>query len=178
MCLLKDSIAVTGIPSVEELASCPGIPSQERMKKGRVAVIECVQQIPCNPCEGACKFGAIRIGQEITALPVLDGEKCSGCASCIPGCPGLAIFVIDKSRDDGKAVIEFPYEYIPLPKQGQEVYAVSRGGEEICPAEVLAVRQNKAYNGTVIISLLIPMEHADTVRSMKRLSAKEDKYVG
>ena len=172
---MKDSISVTGIPSPEELAACPGIPSQERMKKGRVAVIECVQQIPCNPCEEACKFGAIRVGEQITALPVLDSEKCTGCASCIPGCPGLAIFVVDKSRDDGNAVVEFPYEYLPLPKAGDEVSAVSRAGEVICPAKVLAVRQNKTFNGTNVISLLVPVEYADTVRSMKRLSAKEGK---
>ena len=172
---MKDSVAVTGIPSSEELAACPGVPSQERMKKGRVAVIECVQEIPCNPCEGACKFGAITVGEQITALPVLDSEKCTGCASCIPGCPGLAIFVVDKSRNDGKAVIEFPYEYLPLPKVAEQVTAVSRAGEEICPAEVLAVRQNKAFNSTTVVSLLVSMEHADTVRSMKRLSVKEGK---
>ena len=173
--MLNESILTTGIPSAQELANCPCVPSQERMKKGRVAVIECVQEIPCNPCEKACSFGAITIGEQITALPVLDSEKCTGCGQCIAGCPGLAIWVIDKSRTDGKAVIEFPFEYVPLPKKGDIVTAVSRAGEPVCPGEVLAVRQNKAYDGTTVISLLVPMEHADNVRSMKRLPRNEGK---
>lgn len=170
---MNESILTTGIPSVQELANSPGVPSQERMKKGRVAVIECVQNIPCNPCETSCKSGAITVGEQITALPVLHDEKCTGCGQCIAGCPGLAIWVIDKSRTDGKAVIDFPFEYLPLPKKGDIVTAVDRAGEPVCPGEVLAVRQNKAYDGTTIISLLIPMEHADNVRSMKRLPRKE-----
>lgn len=169
---MKDCIVTTGIPSAEELAACPGIPPQERMKKGRVAVIECVQEIPCNPCEDACKTGAITVGSQITSLPVLDSDKCTGCGLCIAGCPGLAIFVVDKSRQDGKAVVEFPFEYLPLPAKGDTVTAVSRSGEEVCAAEVLSVKQSKAFDGTTIVSLLIPMEHADTVRSMKRLPRK------
>ena len=52
--MMKEGVSYTGIPSEEELKNCFGIPSEERMKKGRVAVIECVQEIPCNPCEGTC----------------------------------------------------------------------------------------------------------------------------
>jgi Fe-S-cluster-containing hydrogenase component 2 len=170
---LKDSIVITGIPSDEELAACPGVPTQERMKRGRVAVIECVQEIPCNPCEEVCSHGAITVGGQITALPVLDGERCTGCGLCIAGCPGLAIFVVDKSRDDGMAVVEFPFEYIPLPAQGDIVTAVSRAGDEVCAAEVLAVKKSKAFDGTVVVSLLVPYKHADVVRGMKRLPRKD-----
>ena len=171
---MKDSVAITGIPSPEELAACPGVPSQERMKKGRVAVIECVQEIPCNPCEEACKFGAITVGEQITALPVINNDKCTGCGLCIPYCPGLAIFLVDKSRDDGKAVVEFPYEYLPLPQVDEQVTAVNRAGQELCPAIVLAVKQNKTFDSTAIVSLLIPYEYADTVRGIRRLSLKGD----
>ena len=68
----KEGYLYTGVPSAQELASFPGKPSEERMSKGRVAVVECLQEIPCNPCESACKFGAIQIGENITALPCLD----------------------------------------------------------------------------------------------------------
>ena len=44
--------------------SGPGIPSEERMKLGPVACIECLQQIPCNPCEEACPRGAITVGKK------------------------------------------------------------------------------------------------------------------
>lgn len=170
---MKEGVVFTGIPSKEELRACPGIPSEERMRHGRVAVIECVQEIPCNPCEGACKFGAITIGDQITELPVLDEEKCTGCGLCIPGCPGLAIVVVDKSRDDGKAVVEFPFEYYPLPQKGDTVSAVNRGGDVVCDAQVLSVKQSKAAGGTPVVGLLIPIEHADEVRSMRRLPRKD-----
>lgn len=70
---MKEGVMYTGIPSREELAACPGVPSKERMAEGRVAVIECVQEIPCNPCESSCRFGAITIGEQITDLPTLHG---------------------------------------------------------------------------------------------------------
>ena len=41
---MNKGVMYTGIPSPEELAACPGVPSEERMAKGRVAVIECVQE--------------------------------------------------------------------------------------------------------------------------------------
>jgi len=167
---MRDSVLKTGVPSPEELVACPGVPSEDRMNKGRVAVIECVQEIPCNPCEEACKIGAITVGEQITSLPVLDSEKCTGCGLCVPGCPGLAIFIVDKSREDGQAVVEFPFEYVPLPQIGDSVRAVNRGGEVICDGEVLAVKQHKAYHGTTVISLLVPMEYANHVRGLKRLT--------
>ena len=49
----------TGVLGREELAGLPGMPSAERMGRGPVVVIECAQEIPCNPCEGLCKQGAI-----------------------------------------------------------------------------------------------------------------------
>jgi len=170
---LKDGVVYTGIPSAEEIKACPGIPSEERMRQGRVAVVECVQEIPCNPCEAACKFGAIVVGEQITDLPILYSDKCTGCGLCVPGCPGLAIAIIDKSRDDGKAVVEFPFEYVPLPDKGDIVTGVSRAGEAICDAEVLSVKKGKAYGGTTVVGLLVPMEHIDEVRSMKRLPRKD-----
>jgi Fe-S-cluster-containing hydrogenase component 2 len=171
---MKEGVVYTGFPSAAELAACPGLPTEERQRQGRVAVIECVQEIPCNPCEAACKFGAIKIGPRITALPVLDGGNCTGCGLCLPGCPGLAITIVDKSRDDGWAVLEFPFEYLPLPEKGQMVAAAGRAGEEVCQAEVLSVKKAPSFGGTTVIGLLIPAEYADEVRSMKRLPRKAD----
>ncbi len=166
---MREGVAYTGIPSAEELAACPGVPSAERMAKGRVAVIECVQEIPCNPCENACHFGAIEIGEQITNLPVLHEEKCTGCGLCVANCPGLAITVIDKTYSDTEAVIEFPFEYLPLPAVGDTVDAVSRGGEVLCKGTVTSVRKIKAYAGTAVVGIAVPKEYADDVRSMKRL---------
>lgn len=167
---MNRGIVYDGVPSKEELASCPGVPSQKRMKQGRVAVIECVQEIPCNPCSFSCKFDAITIGDEITNLPHLDEDKCTGCGLCVANCPGLAITIMDKSYSDNKAIIDFPFEYLPLPKENEEVEAVNRYGEVVCKGIIKKIKQVKAYAGTTVVSMIIPMEFADEVRSMKRLT--------
>ena len=135
---MNRGIVYDGVPSKEELASCPGVPSEERMRQGRVAVIECVQEIPCNPCSFSCKFNAITI--------------------------------IDKSYSDKEVVIDFPFEYLPLPQEHQVVDAVNRYGEVVYKGIIKKVKQVKAYAGTTVVSMIIPIEFADEVRSMKRLA--------
>ena len=87
----------TGYLEYEELSQIQKLPSDERYAKGPVAVIECVQEIPCNPCEAACRFGAIHIGDPITNLPTCSHDKCTGCGVCVSKCPGLAIFIVNKA---------------------------------------------------------------------------------
>lgn len=169
---MKEGVAYTGIPSAEELAHCPGRPSAERMKAGRVAVIECVQEIPCNPCEASCQFGAIRIGEQITALPQLDENACTGCGVCVAGCPGLAITIVNMAYSRTEATVDFPYEYIPLPAVGSVVDAVGRDGAAVCKGTVLSVKTPPSFSNTAVISIKIPKEYADTVRSMKRLERR------
>jgi ferredoxin len=154
---------------MEELASCPGYPSPERLAKGRTAVIECVQPIPCNPCVDACPFGAISIKGNITELPALDGELCTGCGNCVPRCPGLAIFLVDLNYSDSEGTVDFPYEYLPLPEEGAEVEAVDRSGKTVCMGRVLRVFRPPSHDGTAVIRLAIPGEYAGEVRSMRRL---------
>ena len=166
---MSKGIFYTGIPSLEELESCPGFPSEERFQLGKVACIECVQEIPCNPCEGACPFGAISIGDKITNLPVLDEDKCVGCGTCVASCPGLAITVIDMLWSDNEALIEFPYEYYPLPHKGELVEAVNRAGETICSGKIMIIRNVGAYAGTTVLGMSIPKKYAKEVRSIKRL---------
>lgn len=165
-----EGVVYTGVPSEEELAACPGVPSEERMRRGRVACIECVQEIPCNPCEGICRFGAITVGEQITNLPCLDEEKCTGCGLCVANCPGLAITIIDKSYSPEEATIDFPFEYLPLPAEGDTVDAVSRAGETVCKGRILRVTKLPAYAGTAVIRMAVPQQYIDQVRSMRRLA--------
>ena len=99
-------IETRGYPLLDEIKAANGWPSEARFKKGPVAIIECVQGIPCNPCQEACPQKAIHVGDSITNTPKLDAEACIGCGLCIAACPGLAIFVVDKSGE--KALISFP----------------------------------------------------------------------
>jgi Fe-S-cluster-containing hydrogenase component 2 len=89
MTLIKD-----GYFDLNELTILPGVPSEERLKQGPVVVIECAQEIPCNPCEDACVKGAIEIGDSIVNLPKLKSELCGGCGLCVAAGRGQAIFVV------------------------------------------------------------------------------------
>lgn len=165
-------ITKVGFLNSAELKEAGRYPSEERLKKGPVAVIECCQNIPCNPCETACKFGAITVGDLITNLPVLDESKCVGCGVCLTKCPGLAIFVVDKSKD--MATVSFPFEYLPLPEKGDIVKAVDRAGQYVCDAKVVRINNAKANDCTPIVTIEVPKEVSDDVRSMRRLNLTDE----
>ena len=63
----------TGILSIKDLQ----VPKEKELEKG-VAILECVQEIPCNPCVESCPVHAISM-KDINAPPVNDFEKCIGC---------------------------------------------------------------------------------------------------
>lgn len=168
---MPKTIEQNGYPTIEEIKARNGWPSEERFYEGRVAVLECVQKIPCNPCESSCPFNAITIGDEITNVPVLDEIKCVGCGQCVIACPGLAIFMV--SKEDDMAEVSFPFEYLPLPEKGDIVRAVCRDGRYICGGEVVSVRLTTKSDHTPVVTLRIPREYADDVRSMERLNKPE-----
>ena len=162
------ALSDNGILTLEELKSrnrC--YPSEERMRKGPVAVAECVEEIPCNPCETACKFGGIRVGQPITTLPVVDLDKCTGCGLCIAHCSGLAIFVLDKSYSDTVGSVSFPYEYPNPLKKGDVVDAVDRSGKTVCKGTVLKALSPASFDRTTVITLEVPIEFVETVRGAR-----------
>jgi Fe-S-cluster-containing hydrogenase component 2 len=169
---MKEGIKYTGIPSVEELSHSPGCPSQGRMERGAVACLECVQDIPCNPCEKACPFGAITIGQPITNLPRLDENKCTGCGICVAQCPGLAIFVIHKNYSEKTAWVQFPYEYDPLPAVGEEVPCGDRAGKFVAKGKVLKVKLLKSYDRTPVITVEIPKKYYMKIRTICREASR------
>ena len=111
---------------------------------------------------------AIRIGEPITSLPVLNEDLCTGCGICIARCPGLAIFVIDKTFTDAEATVAFPYEYTPLPQKDETVDAVDRTGRVVCKGKVIKVLNPESFDRTPVVTLAIPTVYADEVRSMKR----------
>ena len=146
----------------------PGIPSAERRAKGPVACIECFQHIPCNPCEASCPRHAITIGSEITDLPRLDETLCNGCGLCMTRCPGLAIFTVDESGE--RARVSFPYEYVPLPREGDTVTCTDRDGRALTQGTVVRVLQSPAFDHTAVVTVDIPKELGMQVRFIDRSS--------
>lgn len=159
-----------GTPSIEELKNSPSFPKRKDFEKGRIAVIECIEKIPCNPCETSCPRGAITIGQPITNLPRIHFEKCIGCGICVSVCPGLAIYIKDLHYSEKEVLISFPYEFLPLPKEGDKVILTGRKGEEICTGRVVKINDSKANNATAIISVVYDKAYFEEVITMKRNS--------
>lgn len=163
---MKDGLDSTGVPTVKELEDSPGFPSKARLLKGPVVVIECLQEIPCNPCENVCPFGVIRVGEPIINLPMIDEDKCTGCGACIAFCPGLAIFVVDYTFSKDEALISFPYEFLPIPMVGSIVNATDRHGSVVVKARVVNVQDRKSYDHTLVISIAVPKQFVNIVRGI------------
>lgn len=155
----------TGVPNAEELERV--FPSKERLLKGAVAVIECFQNIPCDPCYSACKRGAIEKFKDINDLPKIDTSKCNGCGLCISKCPGLAIMVVDITYSENEALIKIPYEFFPLPREGQIVKGVDREGNYIADVKVTKVLNTKVLDKTPIISVLVPRDLIKVIRNIQ-----------
>ncbi|MDO4555383.1 MAG: (2Fe-2S)-binding protein [Lachnospiraceae bacterium] len=158
-------LAKNGYLDLEEVLDIPGFPGKETLDRKKCVVIECQQNIPCNPCEAACPHHAITVGEPITNLPVIDKEKCVGCGLCVAKCPGQAIFLVDQSAEDYDTVT-LPYEYYPLPEKDQEVYGLSRAGVLLTKATVLRVIMTKANDRTAVVEVKVPKGYGMEVRNI------------
>ena len=130
--------------------------------------IDCSQNIPCDPCEHSCRFGAITIGKNITDLPKVHPELCTGCGKCVAACPGQACFLIDEEFSSAAATIDFPYEYLPLPYTGAEVIACDNEGDEVCKGVVEKVLVIASNNQTPIVRISVPKKAVYRVRGIRR----------
>jgi Fe-S-cluster-containing hydrogenase component 2 len=146
-------------------------PSPERLRGGPVVIVECVERIPCDPCVTACAKGAITIAGDLNDTPTVDDGRCDGCGVCVAACPGLAIFVVDASREGDRATVMVPYEFIPLPAVGEIVTTLDREGREIGDARVTRVLSSRALDRTPIVSLDVPKTQAMIVRHFRKKGA-------
>ena len=145
----------------DEIERYPGVTHM----KGIHPVIECTQNIPCNPCQDACPKKCIKIGANITSLPVVDTEsKCVGCGMCVASCSGQAIFLIDEDYEEGYTSITMPYEFLPLPQVGDKGKALSRSGEPVCDAEIISVKSLPAFDKTNLLTMKVPSEYGMKAR--------------
>ena len=144
-----------------EIERFPGVTRQ----RGIHPVIECTQNIPCNPCQDACPKHVIKIGENITALPAVDEEvTCTGCGMCVASCSGQAIFLVDESVEEGFASVTLPYEFLPLPVAGEKGSALGRDGQVVCEAEVVGVRTAPVFDKTHLLTIKVPVEYAMRAR--------------
>lgn len=143
-------------------------PPIERINKGPVAVVECYQKIPCNPCSTACPFGAIQVGEDINNVPCRDEDLCTGCGKCVSRCPGLAIMIVDGSKSADTVEFRIPYEFLPLPAAGETVVGLDRAGQPICKAKVLRVQNPPAFDRTPVVTLEVARSYLYDFRNFRR----------
>lgn len=133
-------------------------------------VIECTQNIPCNPCQEACPKKCIKIGKKITSLPAIDEKsKCSGCGMCVASCSGQAIFLVNDNYEPGFALVTLPYEFLPLPVPGEKGKALDRSGREVCRAEIIDIKSSKAFDHTHLLTMKVPADMAMKARFFRSL---------
>lgn len=158
------SLLKHGFVADDEIERYPGVTH----KAGVHPVMECTQNIPCNPCQDACPKGCISIGAKITSLPVVvENSQCVNCGMCVASCSGQAIFLVDETYEDGYASVTLPYEFLPLPEVGTKGAGLGRNGQKVCDAEVVQVRNVKAFDKTNLLTIKVPAEYAMKARFFK-----------
>jgi thioredoxin reductase/Fe-S-cluster-containing hydrogenase component 2 len=163
-CAVSENLLRYGFVAFEEVERFPGVVNQE----GVHPVVECTQNIPCNPCQDVCPKKCIRIGSKITALPVIDTKHtCIDCGMCVASCPGQAIFLVHKHIEEGYASVTLPYEFLPLPVAGDLGIALGRDGNEVCKAQVIRVKSLPGFDKTILLTIKVPVDMAMKARFYK-----------
>ncbi|HAX02625.1 MAG: hypothetical protein A2Y45_01700 [Tenericutes bacterium GWC2_34_14] len=143
----------TGIPTKDLVLS--RFPDNVALIRPK-AILECYEDIPCNPCSTSCPFNAIDIGENINKQPKLNPDLCTGCGLCVPSCPGLAIVIAQIKENH--AIFKIPYEFLPHPVKGEVWDGVNRSGEVICDANIEHVLVSNKNDHTAIVTAKVPLE--------------------
>ena len=162
---ISENLLTHGYVSDDEIDRFPGVVR----RAGIHPVIECTQNIPCNPCQDVCPKHCIKVGDHITQLPAIEPDAdCIGCGMCVAACPGQAIFLVDEHPDEGYADVTFPFEFVEAPGQGDRGAALGRDGGPVCEASVVKVKTGKAFDHTKLVTMRVPDEFAYRARFFKQ----------
>jgi Fe-S-cluster-containing hydrogenase component 2 len=158
-----------GYNTRDELEDFKVLPSEEVVKEKRVAIIECVEEIPCNPCAYVCRVDAIE-KNGLCAPGVVDWEKCTGCTLCVAVCPGLSVFL--QQIKEGKGYVTMPYEILPEPKVGDKAQLMDRSGKIVGEGRIVKPTyqaRGDAYPRWVVTVEMDDPELSYEVRAIKIL---------
>ena len=110
-----------GVLTLDDL---PCLPSEKQMVKG-VAITECIQYIPCDPCVDSCPVNAISM-KDVNALPVVDYDQCIACDACCVEAPRFFAM----NDDEGHAFVKLQ------PKSSDELEECENA-LAACPVEAI-----------------------------------------
>lgn len=149
--------------------------SYPNIKQGVYPVLNCVQEIPCNPCTTTCPRDSIKIDGSIMNPPVYTGG-CIGCEMCVAICPGLAITLVDFRK--GEPIVTIPFEFNDgILETGQEVEVTDRLGRVLGNGTVIGFRYAEKVKTipvkTKMVKLKVPREIAEQVSGIKITTVKE-----
>lgn len=139
----------------------------ERAGEGPVAVVDCREEIPCNPCEDACRRGCIVVGDDICAPPRYDPAACNGCGRCVALCPGMAVFLLDRSVGGGAARVTVPYEMREVPVPGAKTEVVDGEGYGLGEGNIVKVSGSGKPGETMLVTVEVPEAWALKVRGVR-----------
>jgi hypothetical protein len=58
-----------------------------------------------------------------------------------------------------QAIFKIPYEFLPLPRVGDEWHGVNRAGEGLAPVKILEVRNTPIQDHTLIVTVAIDKQY-------------------
>jgi Fe-S-cluster-containing hydrogenase component 2/bacterioferritin-associated ferredoxin len=139
----------------------------EKAAAGAVAVVDCREEIPCNPCEKACRKGAIVVGEDICRPPRYEPDLCDGCGRCVSLCPGMAVFLLDRSAGAGQARVTVPYEMQEEIVKDSEAWAMDKEGNPLGKGKIVKTAKMGRRDKTVLVTIEVPEEWALKVRGVR-----------
>ena len=162
----KEMLFNSGVLADERAGAIRPPESIWNSRRGGLAVVECPQRIPCDPCSTSCPVGAVLPFRDINDTPEIDYAKCTGCAMCVAVCPGLACFVVDLTFAPDLALFKLPYEMLPVPAKGDEVLCLGRAGEILARGKVETVTE-PGRDRTHVVHVSAPKELANDIRAIR-----------